>query len=139
MVFFENLVRSGCVADICLDKGDFLIDDFCYIAEQFVAGVYEVVHGDNSMTLFIEFDNSVQCYIFGATANDAFTINRFKSFLAFCYDLTIDLRGMNFLVFPYNAVLNDCVFDDAVVADCHVGADGAVLDDHVFADVARGN
>ena len=45
---------------------------------------------------------------------------------------------MNFLVFPYNAVLNAGVFDDAVVADGHVGADGAVLDDHVLADVARG-
>ncbi len=46
---------------------------------------------------------------------------------------------MNFLVIPYNAVLNDCVFDDAVVADGYVGADGAVLDDYVLADVARGN
>ena len=46
---------------------------------------------------------------------------------------------MNFLVFPYNAVLNAGVFDDAVVADGHVGADSAVLDDYVLADVARGN
>ena len=46
---------------------------------------------------------------------------------------------MNFLVFPYNAVLNAGVFDDAVVADGHVGADGAVFDDYVLADVARGN
>ena len=53
--------------------------------------------------------------------------------------MTADLRGMNFLVFPYNAVLNAGVFDDAVVADGHVGADGAVLDDYVLADVARGN
>ena len=46
---------------------------------------------------------------------------------------------MDFLVVPYNAVLNARVFDDAVVADGHVWADGAVLDDHVLADVARGN
>ena len=46
---------------------------------------------------------------------------------------------MNFLVFPYNAVLNVRILDDAVVADGHVGADGAVLDGHVLADVARGN
>lgn len=46
--------------------------------------------------------------------------------------MTVNLRGMNFLVFPYNAVLNAGVFDDAVVAD------GAVLDDYVLADVARG-
>ena len=52
--------------------------------------------------------------------------------------MTADLRGMNFLVFPYNAVLNAGVFDDAVVADGHVRADGAVLDDYVLADVARG-
>ena len=58
--------------------------------------------------------------------------------LAFCYNLTIDLRGMNFLVFPYNAVLNAGVFNDAVVADGDIGADGAVLDDYVLADVARG-
>lgn len=45
---------------------------------------------------------------------------------------------MNFLVFPYNAVLNAGVFDDAVVADGDIGADGAVLDDYVLADVARG-
>lgn len=45
---------------------------------------------------------------------------------------------MNFLVFPYNAVLNAGVFDDAVVADGHIGADGAVFDDYVLADVARG-
>ena len=32
---------------------------------------------------------------------------------------------MNFLVFPYNAVLNVRVLDDGVVADGHVGADGA--------------
>ena len=60
------------------------------------------------------------------------------NFLAFCYNLTADLRGMNFLVFPYNAVLNAGVFDDAVVADGHVWADGAVFDDYVLADVARG-
>lgn len=53
--------------------------------------------------------------------------------------MTIDLRGMDFLVFPYNAVLNVCVLDDAVVADGHVGTNGAVLDDHVLADVARRN
>ena len=46
---------------------------------------------------------------------------------------------MNFLVFPYNAVLNAGVFDDAVVADGHVGADGAVLNDYVLADVAWGD
>ena len=46
---------------------------------------------------------------------------------------------MYFLVFPYNAVLNVRVLDDAVVADGYVGADGAVLDDYVLADVARGN
>ena len=46
---------------------------------------------------------------------------------------------MNFLVFPYNAVLNAGVFNDAVVAEGHVGADGTVLDDYVLADVARGN
>ena len=44
---------------------------------------------------------------------------------------------MDFLVVPYDAVLNDRVLDDAVVADGYVGADGAVLDDHVVADVAR--
>ena len=60
-------------------------------------------------------------------------------FLAFCDDLAVDLRGMNFLVFPYNAVLNAGVFNDAVVADGHIGADGAVFDDYVLADVARGN
>ena len=59
--------------------------------------------------------------------------------LAFCYDLTVDLRGMDFLVFPYNAVLNVRVLDDAVVANGYVGADGAVLNDYVLADVARGN
>lgn len=59
--------------------------------------------------------------------------------LAFCYNLTVNLRGMNFLVFPYNAVLNAGVFDDAVVADGDIGADGAVLNDYVLADVARGN
>ena len=53
--------------------------------------------------------------------------------------MTADLRGMDFLVFPYNAVLNAGVFDDAVVADGHVGADGAVFDDYVLADVARGD
>ncbi len=58
--------------------------------------------------------------------------------LAFGYDLTADLRGMNFLVFPYDAVLNAGIFDDAVVADGHIGADGAVFDDYVLADVARG-
>ena len=42
--------------------------------------------------------------------------------LAFRYNLATDLRGMNFLVFPYNAVLNVCV-----------------LDEYVLADVARGN
>lgn len=52
--------------------------------------------------------------------------------------MTVNLRGMDFLVFPYNAVLNTGVFDNAVVADGHVGADSAVLDDYVFADVARG-
>ena len=41
--------------------------------------------------------------------------------------MTADLRGMDFLVFPYNAVLNVRVLDDAVVAD-----------GHVLADVARG-
>ena len=46
---------------------------------------------------------------------------------------------MDFLVFPYNAVLNAGVFDDAVVADGHVWADGAVFDDYVLADVARGD
>ena len=45
---------------------------------------------------------------------------------------------MDFLVVPYNAVLNAGVFDDAVVADGDIGADGAVLDDYVLADVARG-
>jgi len=45
---------------------------------------------------------------------------------------------MDFLVVPYNAVLNAGVLDDAVVADGHVWADGAVLDDYVLADVARG-
>ncbi len=43
---------------------------------------------------------------------------------------------MNFLVLPYNAVLNVRVLDDAVVADGHVWAYGAVLDDYVLADVA---
>ena len=62
-----------------------------------------------------------------------------STFLAFCYDLAAYLRGMDFLVFPYNAVLNAGVFDDAVVADGDIGADGAVLDDYVLADVARGN
>lgn len=52
--------------------------------------------------------------------------------------MTVNLRGMNFLVFPYNAVLNAGVFDDAVVADGDIGADCAVLDDYVLADVARG-
>ena len=61
-----------------------------------------------------------------------------STFLALSYNLTIDLRGMNFLVFPYNAVLNVRVLDDAVVANGHVGADGAVLDGYVLADVARG-
>ena len=46
---------------------------------------------------------------------------------------------MNFLVFPYNAVLNAGVFDDAVIADGYVGAYSAVLDDYVLADVAWGN
>ena len=46
---------------------------------------------------------------------------------------------MNFLVFPYNAVLNGCVFDDAVVTDGYIGVYGAVLDDYILADVARGN
>ena len=46
---------------------------------------------------------------------------------------------MDFLVFPYNAVLNAGVLDDAVVADGDIGADGAVFDDYVLADVARGN
>ena len=46
---------------------------------------------------------------------------------------------MNFLVFPYNAVLNVCIFDDAVIADGHIGANDAVLDDDVRADVARGD
>lgn len=59
--------------------------------------------------------------------------------LALCYDLAANLRGMNFLVFPYNAVLNAGVFDDAVVADGDIGADGAVFDDYVLADVARGD
>ena len=59
--------------------------------------------------------------------------------LASGYDLAAYLRGMNFLVVPYNAVLNVRVLDDAVVADGYVGADGAVLDDYVLADVARGN
>lgn len=45
---------------------------------------------------------------------------------------------MDFLVFPYNAVLNVRVLDDAVVANGYVGAYGAVLDDYVLADVARG-
>ena len=58
------------------------------------------------------------------------------NFLAFCYNMTVNLRGMNFLVFPYNAVLNAGVFDDAVVADGDIGADGAVLDDYVLADDA---
>ena len=53
--------------------------------------------------------------------------------------MTADLRGMDFLVVPYNAILNARVHDDAVVADGHVWAYGAVLDDHVPADVARGN
>ena len=52
--------------------------------------------------------------------------------------MTIDLRGMDFLVVPYNTVLNVRVLNDAVVADGYVGAYGAVLDDHVVADVARG-
>ena len=59
--------------------------------------------------------------------------------LAFGYDLAVDLRGMNFLVFPYNAVLNAGVFDDAVVANGDIGADGAVFYDYVLADVAWGN
>ena len=59
--------------------------------------------------------------------------------LAFCYDLAVDMRGMNFLVFPYYAVLNVRVLDDAVVTNSYVGADGAVLDNHVVADVARGD
>ena len=59
--------------------------------------------------------------------------------LAVCDDLAVDLRGMDFLVVPYDAVLNVRVLDDAVVADGYVGAYGAVLDDHVLADVARGN
>ena len=59
--------------------------------------------------------------------------------LAFRYNLTTNLRGMNFLVFPYYAVLNVRVLDDAVVADGHVWADGAVFDDYVLADVARVN
>ena len=59
--------------------------------------------------------------------------------LAFGDDLAADLRGMDFLVVPYNAVLNVRVHDDAVVANGYVGAYGAVLDDHVVADVARGN
>ena len=46
---------------------------------------------------------------------------------------------MNFLVFPYNAVLNAGVFDDAVVADSHVRTDGAVLNGDVLPDDARGN
>lgn len=53
--------------------------------------------------------------------------------------MTVNLRGMNFLVFPYNAVLNAGFFDDAVVSDGDIGVDGAVLDDYVLADVARGN
>ena len=52
--------------------------------------------------------------------------------------MAVDLRGMDFLVVPYDAVLDVRVLDDAVVADGYVGADGAVLDDHVVADVARG-
>ena len=63
----------------------------------------------------------------------------FFHFLAFSYDLTVDLRGMDFLVFPYYAVLNVRVLDDAVVANGYVGSYGAVLDDHVVADVARGD
>ncbi len=59
--------------------------------------------------------------------------------LASSYDLAVDLRGMDFLVVPDNAVLNVRVLDDAVVADGHIGADGAVLDDYVLADVAGGN
>ena len=59
--------------------------------------------------------------------------------LASRYNLTTNLRGINFLVVPYNAVLNVRVLDDAVVADGHVWAYGAVLDDYVLADVARGN
>ena len=59
--------------------------------------------------------------------------------LASGYDLAAYLRGMDFLVVPYNAVLNVRVLDDAVVADGHVWAYGAVLDDHVPADVARGD
>ena len=58
--------------------------------------------------------------------------------LASGYDLAAYLRGMDFLVVPYNAVLNAGVFNDAVVADGHIGADGAVFDDYVLADVARG-
>ena len=46
---------------------------------------------------------------------------------------------MNFLVFPYNAVLYARVFNNAVIADSYVGAYGAVLDDYILADVARGN
>lgn len=59
--------------------------------------------------------------------------------LTLCYNLSTNLRGMNFLVFPYNTVLNVCVFYDAIVADGHIWANGAILDDHVHTDVARGD
>ncbi len=51
--------------------------------------------------------------------------------LAFCYNLTADLRGMNFLVFPYNAVLNAGVFDNAV------SVSGSPQSSHSFTGAVR--
>ena len=54
--------------------------------------------------------------------------------LASSYDLAVDLRGMDFLVVPYNAVLNVRVFDDAVVADGYVRAYDTVFNDYVLSN-----
>ena len=83
VVFLENLVHGGGIADVSLDEGDGLPDNFGDPAERFLARVHEVVDGDNGMALLVEFDNRVRSNVTGATCQQ--DVHN-KSFLSLSFE-----------------------------------------------------
>ena len=57
--------------------------------------------------------------------------------LATRYNLAFNVGEAYFFIIPHNAILHRHAFQFAIVADGHVGPDGAVLDGDIFADNAR--
>ena len=79
VVFLEDLVHGGGIADVCFDEGDGLPDNFGDPAERFLTRVHEVVDGDNGMTLFVEFNNCMRCNVSGSTCQQDFHNKSFSS------------------------------------------------------------